>query len=494
MSLDPDQPISAEELRRTTANGGMATIVSQMIRFVIRILTQIAIARVLLPSDYGLLAMVAPVVDLVMLFGSLGLGQAILQQKDITQKQVSSLFWLGMAAITGVAVLTACLAPVIVWFYHEPRLLDITLVLALLMPLSGLSSVHSSLLSRNLKFVQLASLDVLGPAMGLIVGMVTALLGWGYWALVAMSTAETLTSTVLVWSFSKWRPSAPQIDKSAWAMVKVGGHVTGYSLSNYALVSADKVLLGATHGETALGLYSKGYGIIAQPISQLTLPFGRVALPLLMRLRDDPETYRRTFRRMIQMMLVASIPGLGATMALAEPLVRMLLGKQWEGSAAVVSWLCLGGLGSSLYSSTYWLFLSQQRSGEQLRYTIAATVISVTGFAIGLPWGVLGVSASASITFFFLCMPIVMAGATREGPISGIDIFKATVPLYALGLVSSVATYLVYRQIGTIHNLIYVGLLFVFNYAVFMGLLVTTAGGRNIVAESIRVYKQLKRR
>lgn len=494
MSLDPDQPISAEELRRTTANGGAATILSQGLRFVIRVASQIAIARLLLPSDYGLLAMVAPVVDLVMLFGNLGLAQALVQQETITQRQVNSLFWIGMAALGVVAIITACLSPAIAWFYHEPRLLEITLVLALLIPLSGLSSVHNSLLSRNMQFVRLATLDVLAPLMGLLIGFICAWLGWGYWSLIAMSTAETITSTVLVWIYSKWRPNAPHIDKDVWSMVKVGGHVTGYGLANYAMVSADKVLLGATQGETALGIYSKGYGIIAQPISQLTLPFGRVALPLLMRLRSDPEMYRRTFRRMIQMMLLVGLPGLVATMVLSEPLVRLLLGMQWEESVGVVSWLCLGGMASSLHSSTYWLFLSQQRSAEQLRYTISTSIISVIGFAIGLPWGVLGVSISASMTFFFLCVPIIMWGATRVGPVSGADILKATIPLYAINVVAGLVVHFLAKNMGHIDSLIPIGILFIVAYLVFGSILLITPYGRNILKESLRIANQFNPR
>jgi len=148
------------ELKRRSIQGGMATIVGQGARFVIQTLSTVIIARLLTPADFGLIAMVTAVTGFAVLFKDIGLSMATIQKDEITQEQVSTLFWINVFVSVLIAFVTAVLAPFISWFYNEPRLMLITLALSLVFIFGGLTVQHEALLQRQMQFVRLAFIRV----------------------------------------------------------------------------------------------------------------------------------------------------------------------------------------------------------------------------------------------------------------------------------------------------------------------------------------------
>ena len=472
-----------DHLRRTSARGGLILAISQGAQFLIRLTSQIVVARLLVPADYGLVAMVTPIIALVALFGNLGLTQAIIQQRDISHEELNTLFWIGVAANILAALVTAALTPLAAWFYREPRVILIALMLALLLPISAMSSVHSAILNREMRFSRMAIVDLLTAGLALIVGVVSALNHLSYWSLVLMTATEAVMKVLLVWLLTQWRPSRPRIARGATAAVLVGAHVTGYNLAGYLTTSADNLLLGAFRGESELGLYDRGYKIVTQPMTQLAAPFSRLALPLLMRLRNDEPRYRNVFRRMNQMMLLLALPAILATMIFARPLVILLLGDQWAKAAPVIAWLSLGATGSTLYSSTYWIFLSQGRSRDQLTFVFLTSAISIAGFVTGLKWGATGVAAGASLSFLLLSVPLTFWGATRIGPVSTRDAVAPLVPLFVSAIVTSFILTNINRLFLPNDSLALFFFVYFLSYIVFSMSLCLSRAGRQILRE-----------
>jgi polysaccharide transporter, PST family len=472
--------VDIRALRQRSVHGTAATFVSQGGRAVVRLAGQIVIARLLLPADYGLVAMVAPILSLTYLMGELGLGQAVIFEPKITAADVSGLFWCGVLLNTGLAVGLALISPGIAWLYHEPRTIPITLVLAALLPVSGLAVQPMALLNRHMRFVALAILDVVPSATGLIVGLLAAWHDWAYWSLIAFAIAETLTTVLLAWSLSQWRPSRPAYDPRVKRLIQVGLHITGYNLAGYATNSFDHILLGATWGSGPLGLYDRGYKLVVQPVAQLTTPIGRVAVPLLMRLRPNAGRYKRAYLDMLRIMLLLVTPGILFAMAMAQPLMLLLLGRHWTGVAPAFAWLCLGGVASPLYASTFWLFTTQDRTRQQTIYVATTSVISVVAFVAGLPWGPNGVAAGAGLSLFCVSTPLICWGATREGAVATADLIGALVPFLIAGLATTgalvvVRVHLAPTGLGTLATAA------ALSYAVFVGVLFCLPSGQPII-------------
>ncbi len=467
-------------LKQRSVYGSAATFVSQGGRLLIKLAAQIFIARLLAPGDYGLIAMVAPILSLTYLFGELGLGQAVILQRDITAAEISSLFWFCLLLNLALAGGLALLSPAIALLYHEPRTAAVTLASAALLPIAGLAGQPTALLSRNMQFTALAILDIAPPAAGLAAGLTAAHSGWGYWSLVAFAAAETLAGVIVSWSLAGWRPGRPAYDPRIRRLIRIGGHLTGYSLAGYAANSSVNILLGVFQGSAPLGLYDRGYKLVSQPVTQLTAPVGRVAVPLLTRLRHDPHRYQRAYLDMLRLMILLSTPGMLFAMIMASPLVLFLLGPRWDGVAPVLAWLCLGGLAIPLYSSTFWLFTTHERTGQQVAYVAATSLISVASYIAGLPWGPAGVAAGAGMSFLLISTPLICWGATREGAVRFADMAAAMLPFMAAAMATAAVLELALRHLAAPGLAALTGLLLL-AYATFVGALLCLPCGQPVV-------------
>lgn len=493
MTADDDltRPIEGGDLRRRAVRGAVATGGAQGLKFLVRLASQILIARLLMPADYGLIAMAGPIIGLLQLVAELGLGQAVIQRAEIRQREVSALFWFGLSLNLGLAAMLALCAPLVATMYGEPRLVQIVLIFAGLLPLTSTTLVPTALMMRNMRFSTMASLDVGPPLLGFAAGYWAALAGHGYWSLVIAYTSEALAQVALTWIFAGWRPGRPTYSREVWAFARVGSHVAGYNLANYVTVSADTFLLGLVGGKVQLGLYDRAYRLVTQPLNQLISPFARVAVPLLTRLMGEPDRYRMAYRAMLEAMLLAGLPAILFLIVYARPLLVLVLGDHWAEVGPVVSWICVGAIASPVYSSTFWLFVTQDRTGEQLKYVWAMAVISVIAFVCGLPWGAPGVAAGAGMGFLLVTTPIVCWGVTRKGPVRPRDLAGILAPIAFAGALSAgalVSAYGYFEPVGFV-SLLAVGC---GGYLVFACGLALLPAGRRMMADVLAIRSTLR--
>ena len=480
MTLNILEEIEDGSLRGRSVRGGVATLIAQGAKMLVRLASQILIARLLTPADYGLVAMVGPVLALLMLLAEMGLGQAVIQHPKITHQQLSSLFWLGMLINAALALIVVAISPLIALAYGEPRLTLLAIGLAALIPISSLQAQHLALLTRNMRFGALAVIDIVPPLVGLAFGLWAAKSGFSYWSLVVAAGADIIGSVALAWIFSRWRPGLFWRGTGVRAIARVGGHLTASNLANYATTTFDTILLGMTRGEIVLGLYDRGYRLVTQPLYQLMAPFGRVAIPLLIRLREDEARYRSAFLQIMQLQLLLITPGILAVMIFAKPVFGFLLGPRWEGVAPIAAWLCIGGISSPLFTSALWLFFTQGRTAEQLRYVIWTSILSVLGFVAGLPWGAVGVAAGAGLSFLLLSTPLVFWGATRTGPVRGGAVVRALLPVAMAALAAAGALVLLSRADALPPVMVAITILPI-AYGSFAALLAALPSGRQIL-------------
>jgi PST family polysaccharide transporter len=207
------------------------------------------------------------------------------------------------------------------------------------------------------------------------------------------------------------------------------------------------MIIGAVGGKVALALYDKAYRLVVSPLLQMFAPIGRVAIPLLSRLNDEPERYASAFRRMIQILNLISIPGLIWGMFFSRQLVNVLLGPMWSAIAPVFSWVCVGGFGSVLYGSAFWLFTSQGRGREQMKWSVITSAISIASFIIGISWGAVGVAALGGIGFVLIQTPLMIWAATRKGPVTAKCVMNAIMPTVIAQFLTLPVTYLFARLV-----------------------------------------------
>ena len=281
--------MSTANLAQKASRGILLTMGGLWGRAGLQMISTIVLARLLTPADFGLIAMVGAVMGIAELVRDFGMTGAIIQAQNLSERVWRSLLWLSAAIGMVLAGIVALCAPLIAALYNEPRLVQITLLMAPGVFLSGLVMPLQARATKELRFGTLASLDVSTMAFGVVVGIVTAFLGWGFWALVAMAGAQFVVRLVVLWAIVRPRFGPPRIVKETWPLLGTGGSIFGAELLGYAEKNLDNVIIGATLGPTALGQYSRAYALFLLPLQQMNGPLGRVALPVLSTLRDEGE-------------------------------------------------------------------------------------------------------------------------------------------------------------------------------------------------------------
>ena len=414
-----------QDIGARAISGGLVTVGAQAAKFVLNLTAAAVLARLLTPREFGLVGMVLGITSLVGLFKELGLSTATVQRDTITQQQVSNLFWINVSVSGFLTVISFGLAPLIARFYHDPRVTGIMMVLSLTFVLTGSAVQHQALLTRQMRFRALAMIEVTSMLVGFMTACCLAQLGFSYWALVAQQLVSATASFVLMWYTSGWRPSMPQRGSGVGPMLSFGVHLTIADFIGLLLANSDSILIGRVFGAEPLGLYTRATVLVARPLQQISMPINAVLIPVLSRLQSNSERYRRTFMRTYDTLALIFFSFAGLCLALARPLVLVILGPKWSGVIPLFSAFAIVAISMPLADVAIWLFQSQGRGREQLYNHTLVGVLILASYVIGLHWGPLGVVVSVAIASMVIRLPIAFYFAGRRGPVTTGDLWLA---------------------------------------------------------------------
>jgi PST family polysaccharide transporter len=407
------------------------------------------LARLLTPNDFGLIAMVTAITNFALVFKDIGLSTATIQRAELNHAQVSTLFWINFAFGAVLAVSVAGLAPLVAWFYGEPRLGPVMAILSLSFVFGGLTVQSQALLKRMMRFTALGFAEVFGMLLGVAVAVVSARYGAGYWALVLMHVTIPAGIFIGIWAVCPWRPGWPSRRSGVRPMLAFGRDIAGFQIVNYFSRNLDNILIGKFWGGIALGLYSRAYSLMMLPLSQIRQPLTSVALPALSRLQDEPERYRRAFLGTTEKILMLSLPPVTLLLVGSDWVIAIVLGPQWAGASRIFAWLGVAAITQMALIVSGWLFVSQGRSRDFFLWGLIGSVLSVLSFLIGLPHGAVGVAAAYSLVGVFLRFPILVWWAGRRGTVGSFDLLRSIAPFVMVSVGLGLCGFALRRVIGT---------------------------------------------
>lgn len=392
------------DLKGRSVRGGALSLAAQVAQVLLQAVATMVLARLLTPVDFGLVAMVTAITAIASGFADLGLTEATIQRKEITHSQVSTLFWINAAMGLLLTVFTALMAPVLAWFYKEPRLIGITLAVSLTFLIGGLRGQHNALLKRQMRFSSVTIRDIAAYAVAVPVSVFMAWRGAGYWAIVALPLALNSVQLVLSWWMVKWVPSLPARGTDVRSLVGFGGNVAAsYVVFNW-IRNADNVLIGWYWGAGPLGLYSRAFNLLTLALSQITGPASSVAIPALSRVHEDPELFSRYYLRLVNLIMWIVAVLFGFLFVAAKPVIVLVLGNKWAQAAPVFQILAFSVFGQMLLESILWLFISRGQSARLFKLLLIVSPLMVGSFAIGLPFGIKWVALALSL-FLLISLP-----------------------------------------------------------------------------------------
>ncbi|MEJ5866172.1 lipopolysaccharide biosynthesis protein [Pseudokineococcus sp. 5B2Z-1] len=409
-----------------SARGVFWTVSGQWGSQVLRLLSIVVLARLLTPDDYGLMAMVWAITGFVATVGSLGLSEAVVQKQQLTHAQTSALFWLNTALGLLLTGLVAACAPLIAAFYGRSELVEITIALSATFLLGGLMVQHQALMLRRLDFRSLAVRTFAANVVTTAVSIVAAVAGAGYWALVLGQLAGSTATLVLTWRAVPWRPSRPARAAGVRELVSFGGGISTFRILDYAARNADNILIGRFIGADPLGLYTRAYGLLMLPLTQIHGPVANVVRPTMAALWPEPERYRRYYLTALTGLTYLVMPLVVVLAVLATPVVEVLLGRQWLESAEVFRWLAVAGLLQTVGFTNGWLYATSGRAWAMARWALISRPVIIVAFVAGLPFGITGVAIAYAAAQLVLT-PLGIARAGRGTPVSLPDVLRICV-------------------------------------------------------------------
>jgi PST family polysaccharide transporter len=399
------EPLTLSRLKAVSVRGGVASVLAMVVTQLFRLIIIAALARLLSPSDFGVIAMTMGVLSVGIVFRDVGLSSATIQREDLTNSQVNTLFWVNLAFGAAATLVACACAPLVAAFFDDPRLVAVTRVLSLSFVLGSLAAQHGALLTRHLRFGINAKIQIGATLLSGLLAVVLARAGAGYWALVLQLIASDLLTAVFVWGYSDWRPVRPRFDPSVRPMLTYGGYLVQFGLLCYLALNASVLLLGRYWGAHLLGQYNRADILTRTLLGYISQPIGNVAGPALSRLQGEPEVYARYYFRCIEIMGALSFPLGAACVVLAPDLVRVVLGPQWEQAGTLMRYLAPGMCVQPIMTSTGWLYMSSGRVRRMLHWGVIGWGALGAATLVGLLGGAEGVTIAYSSALILLVAP-----------------------------------------------------------------------------------------
>lgn len=356
------------------------------VNFVITIL----LARLLIPSDFGLVAMVMVFFEFSAVFVESGFSTALIREKAISTTDKSTTFIFNLAsAVVLYAVLFAC-APWIAAFYRVPALTAIVRVMGLNLIVDAISIVQSSTLIHRVDFRKQAFARFGGVLVSGLIGVTLAFQGYGVWALVARTLVNGAVLAALLWRLDPWKPSPV----FAWASFKrlfgFGSRILLAGLLDKFFSQAYKLVIGKFFAAAALGFYTQAGTFVTMAINTLFRPVQTVSYPVLAKLQDDKPRLRSAYRSMLRLSSFVIFPVLTLLGVMAEPVIAVLIGEKWLAAAPYLRLLCISAATINLSTVNLNMLLVLGRSDLSLRLEMIKKVNIAIAIIVGIRSGIMG--------------------------------------------------------------------------------------------------------
>jgi len=366
----------------------------------------VVIARLLSPSDYGLMGMAAVYLGLVSLVNEFGLTAAILRGRHLSDSQIAQIGGFGIAIGALFCLLSIAAANPIAHFYGEPAVRVIVTVLSLNFVFSSASVLPRSLLARDLDFRRLAWIDGLTNIVQILCTIVLAFLGYRYMALVMGSLVGRISGAVLANFARPHRVAVPRELRSISESVLVGWHVVVGRVSWYTYQNADFAIVGRVLGKVVLGAYTIGWEIATLPVERVSALVGQVTPGVFSSVQADRPALRRYYLGVIEGLAFITFPGAVGISLTAPLLVPVLLGDKWTAAILPLQLLAFYAGLRSIDTVTPQVLIYTGHSRQSMWYTVLAAIVLPMLFLAGTRWGAAGVAFVWIVAYPVVVSPI----------------------------------------------------------------------------------------
>jgi len=392
-------------LKQQALSGVFWTFLQQFGVQGISFLVSIILARLLLPSEFGLIAMIGVFMGIGGILMEGGLGASLIRTKDPDQEDFSTVFFFNLAGSIIVYGIVYFAAPLIAAFFEREILIDITRLYCLIFIFNAFSTIQVIRLTKKLDFKTQLFVNIPSLIISSAVGIYMAYSGYGVWSLVWMALIQSFVKTVQLWFWSKWKPSWVFNTEKFRYHFNFGIKLTLAGLLDVIFTNAYTIIIGKFFTPTQLGYYGRADSLKQFPVNNIGAVLGKVTYPLFASIKEDTVRLKRVYAKIMKMVIYLVAPTLIFMAVLAEPLFRFLLTEKWLPAVPYFQILCANGILYPIHSYNLHILNVMGRSDLFLRLEIFKKVLIVVVIAISVNYGIFGLlygSVFTSIMSFFI--------------------------------------------------------------------------------------------
>lgn len=388
-------------LETRAANAALWSTLEILARYGVQFIVMVVLARLLTPDDFGLIAMLLVFTSIGTLLVDSGFGAALIQRQQPTADDETTVFVFTM--ITGVvtALLLAFSAPALATFFAQPKLIDLTRAMAVVLPLGAFGAVPDALLTMKLDFKARARAEAAASLCSGVVAVVLALRGFGVWSLAWQGIVSIGVRGLLLWVYSRWRPRGRCRSASFRSLFGFGGYMLLSSLLSAVAVRLQSLMIGRLFDSSTLGYYTIAQSTQSAPSTFMGQVLSRVGLPVFSTLAHDRKKLVAALRSSLRMAMFLFVPCMVGIAVVAKPLIDMLYGTRWNNAAPILSVLALGATLWPVHVLNLAAINAQGRSDLFLRLEVIKQVASITLVLTFAQWGPLAIAWSVLLSGIF---------------------------------------------------------------------------------------------
>jgi len=387
-------------LVKQAKQGMVWTFLQQFSVQLINFIVQIAMARILLPSDYGLIAMLTIFISVAQTLVDSGMTTSVIREKEINAIDYSTVFFTNLLISLTVYVIVFFIAPFVGVFYKQPILVDILRVYAISFVINAFVAVHLAKFTKELNFKKQFSYQVPSTIIGAISGFTFAYYGHGVWSLVYMNLVQTSVYALSLWIFSGWRPGFTFSKERFKHHFSFGYKLTLSGLLNTIYVNLYRIIIGKAFSPAQVGYFTQADNMRNLPVMQLSNVLNKVTYPLFAKIDDDVKL-KKAYKTVMSLVLSLSALLMLGLLLVAKPLFLILLGEKWMPAVPFFQILCIASMMLPIGTYNLNILKVKGRSDLFLKVEIIKKIIGTICLFSAIPFGIEAIVWSLCITNIF---------------------------------------------------------------------------------------------
>jgi len=393
-----------EQIKQKTISGLTWSFVDNFTNLGIQFVVGIILARLLSPSEFGLIGMITIFIAVSQSFIDSGFSNALVRKKECSQADYSTVFFFNLSAGIILYILLFILSRPISNFYSQSELQPLIKVLGLSLIIRSFSIIQGVILVKKIDFKSQAKISVLSTFISGTAGVIMAYSGFGVWSLVARTVSAALLSSVFLWLWNRWMPLPVFSKKSFKELFGFGSKLLISGLIDTIYNNIYYLIIGKYFSAKELGYYTRADLLKDIPSKNINGIVSTVTYPVLSTLQDDKAKLKAGYRRIIKSVMLISFVLMIGMSAAAEPMVITLIGEKWRPSVVYLQMLCFVGMLYPLHALNLNMLKVQGRSDLFLKLEVIKKILAIPTIVIGIIFGIkimiLGMMATSLISYY----------------------------------------------------------------------------------------------